>query len=154
MPNYTNNLEKYSRMSKKQPELTPTMVTADRFLGLCLMVLFGLMGIIMMVSALAHNWDSYGMLAEEIAVALLCLAVVIIGNRRFRLSGFYEKSRRYLKNPGTVPLRVLAGNTGHTAEETLKLVESMIRSKYYRNLSISEDKKSIIVKPAQQTGKE
>ena len=147
MTNYDENLEKYKRMQKKtlDPEPTPWVVAVERLFGKPLIIVMGILAILLIVTIIGGGYQTLDENLTAGATAAFCLALVYIGFRMDQTSRFYRDSRRWLKKPGSIPVKQLAVNTRRTEADALKLTKNMIRKKYYMNLEISDDKKTILI---------
>lgn len=145
MANYEENLEKYKRMQKKavEPEYDPFPVSRDKLLGKPLMFVMIILAIMLIVTMIGGGYEGLNQNLTAGAMAAFCLFLTYYGYRLNQLTTFYKASRRFLKKPGAILVKQLAANTRYTEKDALTLTKEMIRRKYYRNLSLSEDKKTL-----------
>lgn len=150
MADYKTNLETYKQMQHRAaaPEIDPAPVNRDRLLGkplMFVMIILAILFILPLVSGTCEGFDQY---LSMISMTGLSLFLTYYGYRTYLLTTFYQASKRFLKTPGSVRIKQLAANTRYTEKDTLSHVQNMIRRKYYRNLKLSDDLKSVIIAEA------
>ena len=152
MASYESNLEKYKKMQKKaaEPDVTPTKVVFDSFIGKLLLIIMTLLAFLLIFAALGGAYEVKSDATAALLLGVCCIGMAFAGFIMNRAAKFYYKSRRWLRKPGTITMRQLAINVRQTEEDTLKAVRQMIQRRYYKNLVISEDKKTITIKPGEE----
>lgn len=145
MADYKTNLEKYKQMQNRvvQPEPNPAPVNRDLLLGKPMMFVMIVLSILFLVTMIGGGYEGLDQYLTVGSMTVCTLFLTFYGYRLYQLTLFYKASRRFLKAPGTIRIKELAANTRYTEKDALTHVKEMIRRKYYRNLTLSEDQKSI-----------
>ncbi|MCI8514471.1 MAG: hypothetical protein HFI93_07540 [Lachnospiraceae bacterium] len=145
MADYKTNLEKYKRMQNRvvEPEYDPLPVNRDRLLGKPMMFVMIILAILFIVTIIGGGYEGIDQYLTASSMAAFSLFMTYYGYRLHQLTTFYKASRRFLKAPGSIRIKQLAANTRYTEKDTLSHVKGMIRRKYYRNLTLSEDGNSV-----------
>ena len=145
MADYRSDLGRFHKMSSKTDQPAPKNVTLDRVIGLTLIAACGSLGILLFVSLFAGVYENTPDRLTALGLAVVCFLFAFLGYQFRNQTKFFDASRRYLQDPGTVSLRILAANTRYSQADAKKYIKAMIRRKYYTNLSLSKDQESVII---------
>ncbi len=150
MADYRSDLDRFHKLSAKNDQPAPKNVTMDRIIGLALIAGCGSLGILVFVSLFAGVYTENADRLTALGISVVCFLFAFLGYQFRNQTKFYDASRRYLQDPGTVSVRILAANSRYSQADAKKYLKAMIRRKYYTNLSLSKDQEQVIISKVEE----